>query len=287
MAEAKASHAGWSLLHPRRLLLEAFREIDAEAQALRGAHAGFDRRPLVAFVVAALSLTLMEYAGSSAVLSQLVEQVARARGEVPWGNAGFYASRWYPLLDLGYWAGFRVLGFFVVPWLAVRLLLRERLVDYGLSTRGLRAHLGTYVRLYLLVLPFVIVAALQPEFARYYPFYKLAGASVVDFAAWELMYALQFLALELFFRGFLLQACRRSMGSHAIFASMVPYCMIHFTKPWPEVLGAMPAGIVLGTLAMRTRSIWGGVALHVAVALTMDVLALAQQGRLPTRLWPG
>ena len=42
----------------------------------------------------------------------------------------------------------------------------------------------------------------------------------------------------------------------------------------PETLGAIGAGVILGTLAMRTRSIWGGVLIHIGVAVTMDVLAL-------------
>jgi membrane protease YdiL (CAAX protease family) len=55
---------------------------------------------------------------------------------------------------------------------------------------------------------------------------------------------------------------------------IVPYCMIHYGKPLPETLGAIVAGLVLGTLALRTRSIWGGVLIHIGVALTMDMLAL-------------
>jgi membrane protease YdiL (CAAX protease family) len=42
-----------------------------------------------------------------------------------------------------------------------------------------------------------------------------------------------------------------------------------------ETFGAIGAGLILGTLAMRTRSIWGGVLIHIGVAMTMDVLALA------------
>jgi uncharacterized protein len=57
----------------------------------------------------------------------------------------------------------------------------------------------------------------------------------------------------------------------------VPYCMIHFSKPLPEALGAIVAGVVLGTLSLRTGSILGGAMLHVAVAVTMDVLALARK----------
>jgi len=63
---------------------------------------------------------------------------------------------------------------------------------------------------------------------------------------------------------------------------IVPYCMIHFHKPVAEVCGAVFAGIVLGTLAMATRSIWCGVLIHLSVAWSMDALATAH-----TYGWPG
>ena len=91
---------------------------------------------------------------------------------------------------------------------------------------------------------------------------------------WELLYAAQFLSLEFFFRGFLLHGLRRALGANAIFVMLVPYCMIHYGKPMPETIGAIGAGLILGTLAMRTRSIWGGVMIHVGVAVSMDMLAL-------------
>ncbi len=72
------------------------------------------------------------------------------------------------------------------------------------------------------------------------------------------------------------------MGSHAIWAMMVPYCMIHFGKPWPETVAAIVAGLALGTLALRYRSIWAGFLVHVSVAVSMDVASLIQRGELPT-----
>ena len=63
-------------------------------------------------------------------------------------------------------------------------------------------------------------------------------------------------------------------GSGAIVVMMVPYCMIHYGKPMPETFGAIGAGLILGTVAMRTRSIWGGVLIHVGVAWTMDLFAV-------------
>jgi membrane protease YdiL (CAAX protease family) len=161
-----------------------------------------------------------------------------------------------------------------VPALAVWGLLRGRLRDYGISVAGMRKHVWIYVALYLAILPVVVIASYTKPFLHTYPFYKMAGRSWTDYVAWELMYGASFLALEFFFRGFLLFALKRTMGAYAIFVMIVPYCMIHFHKPVAEVCGAIFAGIVLGTLAMATRSIWCGVLIHVSVAWTMDALAL-------------
>jgi membrane protease YdiL (CAAX protease family) len=164
-------------------------------------------------------------------------------------------------------------------------VLRERVRDHGLGPVP-SGHRLAYAGVLALVLPCVMLAARRPEFVAYYPFYRLAHASWVDLIAWELLYAAHFVGLEFFFRGFWLTACRRSFGSQAVLVSAVPYCMIHFTKPLVEVVAALPAGIALGLLAMRARSIWGGALVHVAVAWLMDALALSQSTGLPTRFWP-
>ena len=101
----------------------------------------------------------------------------------------------------------------------------------------------------------------------------------MDFLLWEAFYVLQFFALEFFFRGFLLQGLKRYVGAYAVFFMAVPYCMIHFGKPMPETLGAIIAGVALGTLALRTGSIWSGVLIHASVAVSMDVLSMWQNGR--------
>src|SRR6185436_16355444 len=91
---------------------------------------------------------------------------------------------------------------------------------------------------------------------------------------------------EMFFRGFWLGALRRSFGSGAIFAMAVPYCMIHFQKPYLEVCGAIVAGIALGSLSMKTKSIYQGFLVHVTVAGLMDWLALRHRKATPIHLWP-
>ena len=73
----------------------------------------------------------------------------------------------------------------------------------------------------------------------------------------------------------------------AIFAMAVPYCMIHYGKPYLETNGAIVAGIVLGSLAMRTRSIYAGFLVHATVAVLNDILALTRKHALPELLSPG
>ena len=54
-----------------------------------------------------------------------------------------------------------------------------------------------------------------------------------------------------------------------------------------RLMGAIVAGVVLGTLAMKTRSIWSGFLIHVSVAISMDVAALMQTEGMPTVWYPG
>jgi hypothetical protein len=61
---------------------------------------------------------------------------------------------------------------------------------------------------------------------------------------------------------------------------VVPYAMIHFHKPFLECLAAVGAGCILGVLALRFRTFWGGALLHILVAVTMDLLAVTRGGLL-------
>ena len=70
----------------------------------------------------------------------------------------------------------------------------------------------------------------------------------------------------------------KRFGISAVVVMTVPYCMLHFHKPMLESVGAIFAGLILGVVALRTRSIFGGVIIHWAVAITMDVMAIMQTG---------
>ena len=180
-----------------------------------------------------------------------------------------------------WWVAWALVSYVVIPAVVMLLLPGKRIRDCNLGWRGFREHYWLYVGLYALVFPVIWIVSFTPDFYTYYPMYAQAGRSWFDLLVWESLYAGQFVALEFFFRGFLVGGLLRYVGIYAVPAAVIPYMMIHFSKPWPEALGSIVAGLVLGTLAWKTKSIWGGVCVHCAVASSMDLLALSHKGQLP------
>ncbi|MBR57310.1 MAG: hypothetical protein CMH54_04550 [Myxococcales bacterium] len=177
------------------------------------------------------------------------------------------------------WALGCVLFYLIIPAIFIRLVLRERLRDYGLTFKGFFRHAPIYLLMFLPVGAMVVLVSYDPHFQATYPFYK-NPSSLMHLLAWELCYAMQFVALEFFFRGFMLHGLKKRYGTSAIWIMVIPYCMIHFPKPWPETCGALVAGTVLGVLSLRTGSVMGGAAIHIAVAWWMDILSLWQKSQL-------
>lgn len=173
-------------------------------------------------------------------------------------------------------------GLIVMPVISITLILREPLHDYGLAFRGVFGTWRPYAMLFAVAFPFLILASFNGEFQARYPIYEMSPAEPwwPYLWVWWVLYLVQFIAVEFFFRGFLVHGLKLRLGFSAVFVAVVPYTMIHFHKPLSEALAAIIGGIILGYLSLKTRSIWWGVAIHVAVAGSIDVLVLAQAGPL-------
>ncbi|MCP4675684.1 MAG: CPBP family intramembrane metalloprotease [Deltaproteobacteria bacterium] len=279
-----------------RFLLRSWAEADNEAAQYRSESSSNSTSDalLAAYIfsIVAISLVLQEYLGDRHAFSKILRFIddpfspdlhpllyslvgwIRPEGSSLYGyllNKGYH-NLWL----LSYWASWRVIGFLIIPGIAVMLHPRLRKSALGFTFKGMSRHIWIYCVLFIPVFIAVVIVSFSDEFSSYYPFYRNAHRSLFDFVVWETFYIAQFLSLEFFFRGFMLQPLRRTMGSSAIFAMMVPYVMIHIGKPMIECFAAVIAGIVLGTLAMRTKSIWAGFLIHVSVALSMDILAIWQ-----------
>jgi membrane protease YdiL (CAAX protease family) len=257
--------------------------LDAAAAVHRQNRGGrLDPRTPATLVLAAFCLILINYFGSLEFFdAHIVPALQRYDADHPGTlRVWLYEDLYWRI----YW-GLSRYSAYLLPLAVWPLLFKENPLDLGLRVRGFLEHAWIYLLCLALVIPVLALVAHLGDFGTFYPMYHLASRSWFDLAVWEALYVGQFFALEVFFRGFWVRGSR-ALGSNAIFFMVCPYVMIHFPKPYLEACGALVAGVVLGSLSMKTRSIWAGFLVHATVAVLMDLLALDHRHELPTRLTP-
>jgi membrane protease YdiL (CAAX protease family) len=273
-------------LHPRRIMA-ALDAIDAESPSYNLDRRAALRRVFAVLACVCVSLLLLHYSRYSANLHSLLALI----GQWQMQDSRYYlhaleASGWLELAGYVWWTGCHLLTFIIFPWLMIRFLFKEKMVDFGWRWNQVSQHWRGYLLLLSPILVFVVLVSFGEDFVNHYPFYSQAGRSWQDFLLWECLYLSQFVFLEFFFRGFMLNALRPALGANAIWVMCVPYLMIHFPKLWLEATGAILFGLFLGILALRSRSIWGGVLVHAGVALSMDIAALLRKQDLSGLIFP-
>jgi len=167
----------------------------------------------------------------------------------------------------------------ILLWLCSRLLREDDIPPpalFGLTGKGFRA--GPYFLLLACLLPLIALASTRPDFLHTYPKVKnIAFISGYTSPLWpwrllyELSYGLDFLSIELFFRGLLVISLVRYAGEKAILPMAAFYCTIHFGKPLGECISSFFGGMILGVIALRTRSILGGLIVHLGLAWLMEL----------------
>jgi membrane protease YdiL (CAAX protease family) len=186
------------------------------------------------------------------------------------------------LYSLEYWVIIIFVFYFLIPALIVKFVFKDKLRNYGITGGKFYKDYKIYLIMLLIMIPLVWLFSKTDGFQDRYPFYKIQPDESLwpKFWAWEFLYFIQFFCVEFFFRGFLVHGLKKRFGFYSILIMTIPYCMIHFGKPMPETIAAIIAGIVLGTLSLKSRSIWMGVFIHYSVAILMDIFALINKGIL-------
>ena len=182
----------------------------------------------------------------------------------------------------GWWMVWGIQRFFIyttIPALSMHYLL-------GLSVRHHTLALPSggdalkYLAMLGAMIPLVVAVSNLSSFQAKYPYF-VATEGIGEMWPWWIAYGLQFFGLEFFFRGFIIHSLKGEIGGRAaIWVMVLPYLMIHFGKPILEAAGSVIAGLILGYLSLKKRSIWLGVVLHVGVAIAMDTASLFQRGAL-------
>ena len=149
---------------------------------------------------------------------------------------------------------------------------------YGFTLKNF--NLRPYFIILLVMLPFVVGFGLTDHFGGYYPrglksvsYYFGYGVDPpqAHLLFYELVYGLDFVSIEYFFRGFLVIAFIRFVGPGSILPMACFYVSIHFGKPMVETISSFFGGSLLGILTLYSRSIWGGIVVHMGIAWLMEL----------------
>ena len=240
------------------------------------------RQSIIVLLIGALSLVFIRYLTPFNAFIELLELLSLSSAAEQLMSFRSEAQD-QQLFDLIYWTLCRILFYLIIPLVAIRFLLKKSGSAFGWRrSNNFKKDLKIFACFFCFMLPLVYLVSTQDSFLMKYPFYRPTDASDIwpNLIVWELFYFLQFVSLEFFFRGFMVHGLKDEVGDYSVLFMVIPYCMIHFQKPFLETIGAIFAGFILGYLSLRKGSIFTGIALHFSVAITMDVLALYHLGFL-------
>lgn len=150
---------------------------------------------------------------------------------------------------------------------------------YGLF-KGSRNTKG-YLLILLIVLPLVAGASFTDGFLEAYPRYRPVYGEFIPkwlrVFSYEISYGFSFLSVELLFRGCLVLGMVKWLGPQAIVPMAATYCCYHFGKPAAEAISSIFGGYLLGIFSYYSRSLAGGIIIHLGLAWMMELAAWLQR----------
>ncbi len=166
---------------------------------------------------------------------------------------------------------------FIIPLLLIKFIFKEPLRSYGLSVGDYKS--GLLISLaatLILIVPITYFGSAMSDVRSEYPLAKilLQRRDLIFF--YESVYVIfYYIAWEFFFRGFLLFGLKDRFGAfNAILIQTISSCLVHIGKPEGEILGAIVFGIILGYIALRTKSIWYVFIIHAAMGVLTDLFII-------------
>jgi membrane protease YdiL (CAAX protease family) len=177
------------------------------------------------------------------------------------------------LYEYLYWFIGDFFTFFILPVLVIKLILKEDLKNYGLTPGDFSIGIKLSSIFLMIMLPVVWVFSSFPDFVRTYPQLASVRENWNTFFIFETALFVYVVAWEFIWRGFMLFGLKEKFGYYAIFIQMIPFLILHNGKPVSETFGAIIAGIALGILAWRTRSVYYCVITHAGVMFGIDLIS--------------
>lgn len=159
----------------------------------------------------------------------------------------------------------------LIPLIIIKYGFREKISSFGVTFGDYRK--GVPVTLVFSIPMVVLIWFVSglPDFSVYYPTLHSAKENWNVFFIFEFGLLIYMFAWEFFWRGFMLFGLESEFGYYSIFIQMIPFVILHNGKPVLETFGAIAGGIILGVLALRTRSYIYGVIIHFIIIFSLDL----------------
>ena len=190
------------------------------------------------------------------------------------GLAVFFTANLVDLFANLYWFGLDIFLLLVIPIVIIKFYFKINPIKFGLTTGDLNFGLKISVVAVLIMAALLWFVSASESFSLNYPSLKSAKDLSSQFLIYELVLFFYIIAWEFIWRGYMLFGLEKKFGYYAVFIQMIPFVILHNGKPLLEMLGAIPGGIILGILALRTRSILYGVIIHFSVMFFIDVYSI-------------
>ena len=149
--------------------------------------------------------------------------------------------------------------FLFLPILVIVGLLRKNPLDFGLRLGDARKW-AAYVGLTVVIgAPILYATSRMAAFQGYY--------DMQDFSVARYFFTTMgtLLGSEFLFRGFLIFGLKDRFKEGAILIQLIPFVLVHFTKPELETLSTILTGIYFGFVVYRTKSFWPAYVIHMFI----------------------
>lgn len=175
----------------------------------------------------------------------------------------------------------RVTGMFffgIAPLIITIFILKKGIAQFGIHFLNFYTSLLWTLGCIVLIVPMSYFAAKKADNLAIYPQIRKpewsTGLLILSTITWIMYLA----AYEFMFRGFLLFGLAHYFGVLvSITINVAFYSLMHIPKGMKETLGAIPFGIILCLLTIKTGTLWIALCAHISLALSNEWFSLYYQ----------
>ena len=159
----------------------------------------------------------------------------------------------------------------IIPLVIIVLIFKESPKNFGFSFGNKRKVVFYSIIFSLLLTPIIVMSSFIPDVNSYYIIKTINNLST--FFLFELNNGVLLFFWELFFRGFILFGLYKKLGKAALPIHAIPFALFHVGKPGVEIVASFFAALLLGQIALKSKSFLPAFVIHWVIHAEIILLA--------------